>query len=316
MNRRDVLLAGLGLLGAVGMPGQTLAVAGKSSAKQRSAPRTPGDLVIIGGAEDRKEDMFVLRRFVELTRRDAGPGRIALVTAASGFPGIVWERYENTFKTLGVQQLAHIEVRELEDGDNPDLISLIHQSQGIFITGGDQRRLMNLIGGTRVAQAIDAAYRTRGACVAGTSAGASALSASMLAGRSVGDGLGLLRGALIDQHFTQRGRLRRLVAAVAKSPRLIGIGVDEDTALVIRGGRDFEVVGAGAVTMVDGRALRAPLVDIDEDALAARPEIRIHLLAADTSPDRLPEGKMTPEERAMEKSARSAFQAALPSLDL
>lgn len=312
MNRREVIAAGFGLLGAVWLSGEALSASSTSSVKHKQAHTMPGDLVIIGGAEDRKADMIVLRRFVELTRRDAG--RIAVVTAASGYPDIVWERYAGVFRELGVPQLAHVEVRSPEDADRADLVSLIHQSQGIFITGGDQRRLMELIGGSGTARAIDAAYRTRGACVAGTSAGASAMSSSMLVGRGVGEGLGLLRSALIDQHFTQRGRLRRLLAAVAKAPHLIGIGVDEDTALVIRGGREFEVVGAGAVTMVDGRALPGPLEDVDVETLSGRSEVRIHLLAADGTAER-PNGEAA-GALAADKSARSAFQAALPSLDL
>jgi cyanophycinase len=133
---------------------------------------------------------------------------------------------------------------------------------GVFLTGGNQLRLSSVVAGTRLADAIHRA-RDRGAVIAGTSAGASAMAAHMMAfGRSgespknrmaqMAAGLGLLTGVVIDQHVAERGRFGRLLAVVAYSPSLVGIGLDEDTCAVVHGDRTMEVIGRGAVTVVDG----------------------------------------------------------------
>jgi cyanophycinase len=138
----------------------------------------------------------------------------------------------------------------------------VGRATGVFLTGGNQIRLVSVIGGTRLEDALASAH-DRGAVIAGTSAGASAVAAHMVAfGRSgaspkhrmihLSAGLGLVDRVVVDQHFEQRGRWGRLLAAVALSPRLLGIGIDEDTAAVVRDDRTLEVIGKGSVTIVDG----------------------------------------------------------------
>lgn len=240
-----------------------------------------GHLVIIGGAEDRTGDRVILRHMLALTGR-ADPV-VTVIAAASAFPDFVWGRYDRVFEELGVTRRRHAAIGSREDSENPDLAALIEQSHVVLLTGGDQRRLLGLIGGTGVERALDRAYRVNGLCIAGTSAGAAAMSRDMLAGRSISEGLGLLRGALIDQHFSQRRRLDRLASAVARHPQLIGIGVDEDTALVISRGKKFEVIGAGTVTIVDGRRLGAPVEDVDMEELLQASSMQIHQLPAGVS---------------------------------
>jgi cyanophycinase len=232
-----------------------------------------GHLVIIGGAEDRTGDKLILRRFVELARNE--DPQIAVLTAASAFPDFVWSRYDQVLADIGVQRRVYIALNFPEDCNNPEWAAMIRQSDGVLITGGNQHRLVSLIGGTEVNRAISYAYLEQGACIAGTSAGAAAMSRHMLTGRSMSDGIGLLQGAIVDQHFSQRRRLTRLVSAVARNPQLIGIGVDENTALILKKDRGLEVVGEGAVTIVDGRHLASPLDDVDPEQLLQLPEIQV-----------------------------------------
>jgi cyanophycinase len=289
MKRRKILLAGLSLLSAWSVAGvmkgsgsRLLAGSEPAEAMVQAEDRRPaGHLVIIGGAEDRTGDRVILRRMLALTGRQDPV--VTVIAAASAFPDFVWGRYDRVFEELGVARRRHVPVGSRDDADNPELAALIEQSHLVLLTGGDQRRLLGLIGGTGLERALDHAYRVSGVCIAGTSAGAAAMSRNMLAGRSISDGLGLLRGALIDQHFSQRRRLDRLATAVARHPQLIGIGVDEDTALVISRGRKFEVIGSGAVTIVDGRRLGAPVEDVDMEALLQTSSMQIHQLPSGVS---------------------------------
>lgn len=242
----------------------------RAAANSEQARR--GHLVIIGGAEDRSGDRLILRRFVELTRR-ADP-RIAVLTAANSFPGIVWKRYDQALADLGAAQREHIDIGTRTEADDAALAERVLAMDGVFLSGGDQRRLMSLIGGTALERAIQQAHR-HGACIAGTSAGAAAMSRTMLTGRSLSDGLGLVQHAVIDQHFSQRRRLSRLLMAVAGKQEVIGVGIDEDTALILGPERRVEVLGAGDVTLVDGRRLPQPDDSMGPDALLQMPQTQL-----------------------------------------
>jgi cyanophycinase len=159
------------------------------------------------------------------------------------------------------------------------------------MTGGDQRRLLSILGGTAIDAAMHEAYCQRGACVAGTSAGASAMSGHMLAagtgedqrekgGVKLGAGFGLMQKVIIDQHFSERGRLPRLLTVIAQNPYLMGVGIDEDTALVIERGAGLEVVGCGTVTIVDCREMISDVADVGEDECPEILDVRLHLLPA------------------------------------
>jgi cyanophycinase len=234
-------------------------------------PGTPGPLVIIGGHEDREGDRTILRAVAS----HAAGGPLLLLSAASASPEKYLGVYEAAFADLGVT-LVPISATE------PD--STFQGAGGVFISGGDQKRFMEDVP-AEVRESIRA-LRSRGGVVAGTSAGASVLSEVMLAagpGREspdLGDvdlreGLGLLRAAVIDQHFAERGRIGRLVAAVAQRPDVVGIGIDEDTAVIVDGER-IEVVGAGSVYLLDvPRAAR--------DAAPRAAEFRLRVLAAGES---------------------------------
>ncbi len=221
-----------------------------------------GHLIVIGGAEDKIRDRVILSRFVALA--GGSDARIAVIATASSFAAEVAERYRQVFTDLGAARVDPILAQARPAANDETFVGLVERATGIFLTGGNQLRLSSTIGGTRLSRAIDERYHA-GAVVAGTSAGASALSTHMIAfGASgltpkqrmaqISAGLGLLPGVIIDQHFQQRNRLGRLLALVAQNPSLLGIGIDEDTAGVVTPDHVVEVIGRGSVTIVDGTA--------------------------------------------------------------
>ena len=222
-----------------------------------------GALFAIGGAEAKVRRRTVLAAFVAAAGGTSA--RIAVVSSASSLGAEVVEVYKSVFASLGAREVISLRPESRAQARNLDLVELLGTASAIFMTGGNQLKLSSLITGTPFGDAIQDAYH-RGAAVGGTSAGASILSEHMIAFGTGGStpkqrmsqlsaGLGLLRGVVIDQHFEQRNRYGRLLSLVAQSPSLLGIGVDEDTAAVIADGRRLEVIGRGAVTVVDGQHL-------------------------------------------------------------
>jgi cyanophycinase len=216
---------------------------------------------------------------------------VIVITAASKVPADMWKIYDEAFGALGVQDRAPMHLASRAEANDPDNVRRILDATGIFISGGDQKRLLAVIGGTDLAGAVHDALLNNGVCIGGTSAGASAMSAHMLAdGRTelipekgavnLGAGLGLVRRAVIDQHFSERHRLARLLSVVAQNPYLHGIGIDEDTALVITLGVGIEVIGNGSVTMVDGRNIISNVADAARRESLELIDVRLHMLPA------------------------------------
>ena len=248
-----------------------------------------GHLVIIGGHEDRKHGKEILTRFVELAGGENA--RIVVITAASQIADEMWDVYDKAFGDLGVKHRSHLRLESRQDANNEEKVRTVAEADGIFMTGGDQKRLLAIIGGTALDAEMHTALKVRGACIGGTSAGASAMSGHMLAqGKtdllpekgavSLGAGLGFLHRVVIDQHFSERQRLSRLLSVVAQNPYLQGIGIDEDTALVVERGRGIEVLGEGSVTIVDGRTMDTNMADIQERDTPELIDVRLHLLPA------------------------------------
>jgi cyanophycinase len=215
----------------------------------------PGCLLIIGGAEDRTGECALLRVFAE---RSGGTGaRIALITTASGVPGALFAKYSAAFRRHGVPDVCELRLADQDQFDGECTLSELARATGVFFTGGDQSRLGPLAG-SRANLLLRDRLAAGMLAVAGTSAGATVLGQEMILGEdAVGQprtapGLGLLPEAVVDMHFTQRRRLPRLVTAIRQHPSLLGIGIDEDTAILVRGGR-FEVLGHGTVTTVEAR---------------------------------------------------------------
>lgn len=253
------------------------------------ASSRPGHLIVIGGGEDRGPGGQILQRFIELS--GGSSARIVALTAASIDPVAAGENYRKAFAALGVHDFSVVDARDKADTEDPQAIAKLTGADGIFITGGDQRRLMASVGGSSFAQALRKAFNEGGACIAGTSAGAAAMSRSMLAEGSTPPlpekdaarldvGLGLVPRAIIDQHFSERRRLGRLLSVVAQQPKLLGLGIDENTGLVIERGRGLEVIGEGSVTLLDGRRMRSNISEIDSRERLEMLGIRLHLLPA------------------------------------
>jgi len=222
-------------------------------------PSTTPTLFIIGGAEDRVGRASLLRQFVKLAggRRS----RLVLVPTASSFQDEVVDSYTEAFTRLGAPGVSVVNPATRAEAHDPDLMALVDDATGVFISGGSQLRLSQLLPGTPLGEALHRAH-DRGAVIGGTSAGASIMSDFMI---SMGDegimprqrasqisaGLGLVRGVVVDQHFDQRSRYGRLMSVIAPSPHLLGIGIDEDTAMVVTDGREFTVRGSAAVFVVE-----------------------------------------------------------------
>ncbi|HEX7984987.1 MAG TPA: cyanophycinase, partial [Duganella sp.] len=244
-----------------------------------------GTLMIIGGGEDRTDNKEILNRFIALA---GGPGRPLLVlTAASRIPEQVWEMYRIALGDLGAREVRHVRIADRADADDAAIADAVAGAGGIFMTGGDQKRLVAVIGGTRVEQAMRRAHGRRGACIAGTSAGASAMCTHMLAeGKAelapekgavrLGAGLGFVQRVVIDQHFSQRHRIHRLLSVVAQTPFLIGAGIDEDTALIVHGRAGIEVIGEGTVTVLDCRSARSNIADLRAGAVPTLVGVALH----------------------------------------
>lgn len=221
-----------------------------------------GYIIPIGGGEDRVKEMQIHRKFVELS---GGADADIVVIPTASMLEETGPDYNRIFSDLGAGKVEFLPISRRADCDNPDFAEMLDHATGIFMTGGNQLRLSAILGGTLVAQKIRR-RNAEGVPIAGTSAGASIMSEHMIAGGSsnsgpaegnitLAPGMGLTNAVIIDQHFTQRNRLGRLLTASSYNPFLIGLGIDEDTAAFIGPDNVLEVVGSGTVTIVDANHL-------------------------------------------------------------
>jgi len=247
-----------------------------------------GWIVPIGGAEDRETRRRILKRFVQLCGgRDAN---IVIIPTASR-KADTGQRYVELFERLEAGRSVAIDFVERTDGQREDFLREIEGASGVFFTGGNQLRISTIIGGTPAAKLIRE-RNARGVPVAGTSAGASILSEHMIAFGKEGSspragsvrlapGLGLTNRFIIDQHFRQRDRLGRLVAALAYNPFAIGIGLDEDTAAFIGPDNTLEVEGSGSVTVVDAGGMEfSSMADVSQSQPVCLLGLTVHILVA------------------------------------
>ena len=220
-----------------------------------------GHLLVIGGAEDKYNERRILKKFLSLAGDQTA--EVLIVPVASDFPEFASDVYVQAFRNLGVKSPRVLRATSRQDVFNADAETLLNGVSGVFITGGDQMRLVSILGGTKFAQKLGDMVVNTNIVVAGTSAGAAGMSASMIVrGEStphphknsvrLSPGLGFLKNIIIDQHFTEHGRISRLITAVAYNPYNLGIGIDENTAIILNKEGVLEVFGAGTVTIVDG----------------------------------------------------------------
>ncbi|HEY0079683.1 MAG TPA: cyanophycinase [Pyrinomonadaceae bacterium] len=247
-----------------------------------------GKLVAIGGGEDKKNEREILKEFVRLAR--GAKARLVVMTVATDEAEEAGAEYREVFNRLGVDDVTVVDVSTREDAESEASMRALREATGIFFTGGDQLHITTLLGGTDMHKLLKERYE-KGIVLGGTSAGAAMMSNSMFirgdseetprfGGMELGPGMDFIVGAVIDTHFSQRGRIGRLVTAVAHYPQDLGLGIDENTAMIVQGD-EFEVIGEGAVTVVDAGDItytNLPYVS-DGDALGLY-NIKLHILPA------------------------------------
>ena len=247
-----------------------------------------GQLVVIGGAESRREQSIILAEFVR--RAGGAAARIVVFPIASQTPIQTGGKYQDIFGRLGVEEVEVAQIASRADANSEPVLAAVEAASGVFFTGGDQRRITSILGGTEVDSLLHSRVE-QGLVLAGTSAGAAMMASTMIVGGipeatlrvgmvELGPGMEFLSGVIVDQHFEERGRLRRLLSAVAQYPHELGVGIDEDTALIVDG-HHARVLGSGSVTIVDASSLSYTNIaenGVHKNDVLALCGIRLHVL--------------------------------------
>jgi cyanophycinase len=283
----------------------------------RSRPRAPqkGTVVAIGGHEDRVGDKHILRAVADRLGHD---GKIVVCTVASEEPHALWEEYESAFRSLDVPHLQRLDNETREDAASPRAIRTLEGATGVFFTGGDQLKITSQIGDTPTFSRVREIFE-QGGVIAGTSAGASVMSETMLvadgsdasypikAAMLMAPGLGFASDMLIDQHFSERGRMARLIGAISQHPHVLGVGIDEDTALILEHEQDFRVLGAGGVYVVDAsKTTRSSIGEANAERMLSTFGIKVHMLSQG---DRFDLATRTPSSHSAESMEK--YEAAV-----
>lgn len=221
-------------------------------------------IMAIGGAEDKVGKLEILTAFFQSA---GGPrATIGIVPCASQEPSVVGARYNRLFTELGAESVQLLNIRSPQEGDESRWLELLDTCTGVFLSGGDQVRLFDFIHNSTFMMAVMKRLHMGSLVLAGTSAGAAVMGEKMISGGSSGespnrslvdlmDGLAIIPELLVDQHFHNRNRMARLLSAIAAHPDKLGVGIDEDTCAAFRGDGTFDVIGKGAVTVIDPRHL-------------------------------------------------------------
>ena len=275
--------------------------------------RRIGRLLLIGGNEDKNEDsMVILPHFVNMCGgRDA---RIIVCGTPSKSVEEKERTYRDLFEKIGVAEVMEPDITVRHDGTENELVEMVKRATGVFYTGGDQLRLTAIVAGTPFGNEVARRTFEDGLVVGGTSAGAAAASSTMfISGNSKGTvrrndvslapGLGYWRDTVIDTHFAQRGRVSRMLVVFAHNPQILGVGIDEDTAIEVQPGVRFDVVGNGAVFVFDGAVTHTNAPDAGDDEVIAMTDSALHVLptgyAFDLKTKRpiLPDGSVVPPKQ-------------------
>ncbi len=260
-----------------------------------------GILIPIGGNEDKgnEENEMYRLEFIDdgilyHVVKEAGgvKASIVIITTASSIPIEVGNNYIEAFTTLGCKNISVLDIRSKEDSEKQSSIDLIRNADCVMFSGGNQSNITNKIGGTTIHRILLDRYKNdKGFVIAGTSAGAMAMTNEMISGGSASDaffkgtvsmykGLGLIPELIIDTHFIKRGRFGRQSEAVAKFPNLIGIGLAEDTGMIIKNGKDCTVIGSGMAIVFDGSSLTHNNEEILEEGIPMTiANLKVHVLS-------------------------------------
>lgn len=246
-----------------------------------------GNLIIIGGAEDKEGKKEILNRVCNSIDKDKDI--LLIATIATEYPKEVATKYKDVFGELKVKNIKVLDISERTDAFDPINVELIKEASLIFFTGGDQLRITSLMGGTPTYDALREACH-EGVFIVGTSAGASVMSDTMIVEGKDEDsprkctlkmspGFGLIKDVIIDQHFAQRGRFGRLLTGIAQNPEILGIGIDENTGIVVNKSGTIEVIGEGAVYFVDGSTITYTNVsELRSDEILSMHNVKLHIL--------------------------------------
>jgi cyanophycinase len=250
-----------------------------------------GTLILIGGREDKLGHRLVLKEVAQ----NVGSGKLVIATVASEVPDLQWTTYATIFQEMGIPEIVHFHVDTREQASDPARTALFDDASAVFFTGGDQLKITSKLAGTPAYSRIRAIYEEHAGLIAGTSAGASAMGEMMLVSHGTDEshkvagaffmarGLGFVREMVIDQHFAQRARIERLVGAVAEDPTALGVGIDEDTAIVLGPAGPFRVIGGGAVYVADGQTITyTNLSERNPETTLCLFDIRLHVLCHET----------------------------------
>lgn len=261
-----------------------------------------GELIIIGGHE-REGKLAILKEVVKVANRKSGP--ILVVTVATQSPEEMAKEYVKIFKKLGVEQIDALDIRDRDDAKQDEAVAKCEKAGVVFFTGGDQLRITSQVGDSPLYQCMRERY-IDGLTIAGTSAGAAAMSETMLvygrgdssseaSGVGMSPGLGLIEGVVVDTHFAERGRIGRLLGVVAQNPRNLGLGIDEDTAVIVRNDH-FKVIGDGAIYVLDGSQVNySSLSEQNPEGIVSIFNIKLHLLKEDDKFDLIERRPIVPE---------------------
>lgn len=246
-----------------------------------------GNLIIIGGAEDKEGKKEILRRVCDSIDKDKDT--LLVATIATEYPREAANKYKEVFGELKVRNIKILDINERTEAYDEMNVELIKESSLIFFTGGDQLRITSLIGGTPIYDALREACH-KGTFIVGTSAGASVMSDTMIVQGKDEDsprkctlkmspGFGLIKDVIIDQHFAQRGRIGRLLTGIAQNPEVLGIGIDENTGIIVNQSGIIEVIGEGAVYFIDGSTITYTNVsELYSDDILSMHNVKLHIL--------------------------------------
>lgn len=247
-----------------------------------------GIAVAIGGNEDKDNDLEILRATLAVSGRERPS--IALITSASSEPEVLAAMYMRAFERIGTGPVHVLHIRTREGGNDQENVAKVREADVIFFTGGDQLRITSILGGSLVLREVKRRYFEERCVVAGTSAGASALSETMIyEGESsealrkgavqMTSGIGLVQKVIIDSHFIKRGRFSRLMTIVTSNPGIIGLGLGEDTGVIIREGHLLEAIGNGLIVVFDGCLIvHSNIADIEIGQAIAVRQMTVHTL--------------------------------------
>lgn len=256
--------------------------------RRTPSAQRPGRLIAIGGGEERSPEGAILSRVVEAS--GGARARIIICGGASDDPGRTLEEYRRVFSEIGAHEVTTEALQDRAAAEGAELLRALEHATAVFFSGGDQLRLTAKLGGTAFGEGVRSRLQSGGLVVAGTSAGAAAMSSVMIIGGAengtvrradteVAPGLGYWRDTVLDTHFNQRGRVHRLLTLFAENPQVLGVGLDENTAAEVEPGSLLRVIGSGAVVIFDGRVTYSNVAEADREDVLSLHGARLHVLS-------------------------------------